>query len=572
MSTRALSTLPRTGADGSREPSDRAIARGPGLSREHYALAVGAVVVVALALRLYHLGAQSFWIDEISVTKFVRSGHLLSDLRDRGGPFEPPLHFLSVFAALWLPIGLESAARVPAALAGVLEVLALILLTREATGRRAPAVVAGALLAVAPYAVRYSQEARYYTMFSAFALLSWWLLLRALRVRSRGGWAAYGVSIAALVLTHPFAPLVIVTQAGWVAVRAWRGRSKYEAALSVEDRSVEDRSVEDPVSDAGPRVVGLGRGYFGALVLAAVLAAPWYLYGALRWLPNLRDGKSYTINEPGAIDVRLQPDLFKRGAEWLLGNSAHVSVLAGALVLAMLLAPFVTKGRDRVVVLVAGGLGLGVFLLMVPLARQMGTYYAMRRIEALLPVGLLLAALGIVGTFDRLRALRLRRAAFVVVGVSVAVLVLLGGQATAAYYGTEKTNYREFARIMREAPDGALVVVGPVDVRTIPWIKSYLEWEGVDRPVRFLAVGDPPPNLPLPPGGVVWLTGVPPNVPGLTTRALNDVGNMQVIAGDRSVGQSILPWFVSHSQPRDAATLKVQSDQVSLLPPFLPAP
>ena len=168
--------------------------------------------------------------------------------------------------------------------------------------------------------------------------------------------------------------------------------------------------------------------------------------------------------------------------------------------------------------------------------------------------------------------LRLGRAAIVVVGASVVAVLVLGAQATAAYYGTEKTNYREFARIVREAPDDALVVVGPVDHRTIPWIKSYLAWEGVDRPVRYLAVGDPPPALPLKPGGVVWLTGSPPNLAGLKTRALNDVGNMQVIAGDRSVGQSILPWFVSHSLPPDAATLKVQGDQISLLAPFLAAP
>ena len=558
MSTRAPSTLRRTGADGSREPSDRASALGLGLSREHYVLAVVVVVVVALVLRLYHLGAQSFWIDEISVTKFVRSGHLLSDLRDRGGPFEPPLHFLSVFAALWLPIGLESAARVPSALAGALEVLALILLTREATGRRAPAVVAGALLAVAPYAVRYSQEARYYTMFSAFALLSWWLVVRAVRVRSRVGWAAYGASVAALLLTHPFAPLVLVAQAGWLVVRSWWVRRSEANPGSTSDLEVEG--------------IGVGHGYSGALLLAAVLTAPWYIYGALRWLPDLRDGKSYTVNKSGAIDVRLEPDLLKRVAEWLLGNATHATVLAVALLLAMLLAPFVASGRDRVVAIVAGGLGLTIFVMLVPLAREMGTYYAMRRIEALLPIGLMVAALGFVGVADRLRALGPPRAAVVVTGLALTFVLVLGARATASYYKTEKTDYREFARVIRGAPADAAVVVGPVDVRTVPWIKSYMKWKGIHRPVHYFAVGYPPPKLPLSAGGVLWLTGVPPNVRGLSTRPLNDVGHMQVIAGDRSVGQSILPWYASRSHPHDRRTLDRQRLQVSVLPPFLPAP
>src|SRR4249919_1830873 len=189
---------------------------------QRYAIAVAVIVGVALALRLYDLGAQSFWVDEISVASFVRSGHLLTDLRDRGGPFEPPLHYLGVLAALQLPIGFETAARIPAAFYGTLEVLALMLLTREATGRRIPALVAGGLLAVAPFAVRYGQENRYYTTFSALALLTWWLWLRAVRTRTRGPWVGYGLVAALLLVSHPFAPLVLVIQGLAVLVLALR--------------------------------------------------------------------------------------------------------------------------------------------------------------------------------------------------------------------------------------------------------------------------------------------------------------------------------------------------------------
>ncbi len=104
--------------------------------RQWFVIGAVAIVVVALFLRFYGLGSQSFWIDEINVTSFVKSGHLFSDLRDRGGPFEPPLHYLAVIAALHLPFGFETAARIPSALFGTLEVLALILLTYEATRRR----------------------------------------------------------------------------------------------------------------------------------------------------------------------------------------------------------------------------------------------------------------------------------------------------------------------------------------------------------------------------------------------------------------------------------------------------
>ena len=182
----------------------------------------------------------------------MKSGHLFSDLRDRGGPYEPPLHYLTVLAALQLPFGFETAARIPSAVFGALEVLALILLTLEATRRRTTALVAGSLLAVAPFVVRYSQENRYYVMFSALVLLSWWLLLRALRLRTTWSWVWYGVIAAAMQLTHPFAPLVLAIEAGVVAVLAWRARK----------------------TDA---VKPLLRGYVIAVLVGIILILPWYV-------------------------------------------------------------------------------------------------------------------------------------------------------------------------------------------------------------------------------------------------------------------------------------------------------
>ncbi len=93
-------------------------------------------------------------------------------------------------------------------------------------------------------------------MFSAFVLLSWWLLLRALRLRTTWSWVWYGVIAAAMQLTHPFAPLVLVIEAGVVAVFAWRARR----------------------TDA---LRPLLRGYAIAVLLGFILVLPWYAYGAL---------------------------------------------------------------------------------------------------------------------------------------------------------------------------------------------------------------------------------------------------------------------------------------------------
>jgi hypothetical protein len=159
-----------------------------------------------------------------------------------------------------------------------------------------------------------------------------------------------------------------------------------------------------------------------------------------------------------------------------------------------------------------------------------------------------------------------------VAGGAVAIVVAVSAVATVKYYRSEKSDYRALARVVRGTPRDSLVVIGPVDTRWVPWIKNYLKWKGVERPVKFLVAGKPAPRLAFDGQMVVWLTGSPPSVPGLATSALNNVHRMQVIAGDRSVRQAILPWFASTSYPTTRAELRDQRDAVFVLPPFMDAP
>jgi 4-amino-4-deoxy-L-arabinose transferase-like glycosyltransferase len=503
-------------------------------------------VVVALFLRFYGLGSQSFWIDEINVASFVKSGHLFSDLRDRGGPYEPPLHYLTVLAALQLPFGFETAARIPSAIFGALEVLALVLLTLEATRRRTTALVAGSLLTVAPFVVRYSQENRYYVMFSTFVLLSWWLLLRALRRRTTWSWVWYGVVAAAMQLTHPFAPLVLGIEAGVVAVVAWRARKT-------------------------DTVRPLLRGYVIAVLIGVILILPWYAYGALDWVEGIRNGKRYGFNAKGrGYSVPIDRQLFSRMGEWLLGNSRGLSVLVVILVVVIVAAPFLARGRDRATALFALSYTLGFMLVLIPLARLIGTYFAYRRIESLIPPLLLVAAIGIVAAVERLVRLRVdRRVAFAAGAVLLVVILGLSLAATIEYYGSEKSNYREMARIIRDTPaDEDVVITANADPTRI---LEYLSWQGVRRPVTFV-IKDDPPDLPASMKKIVWFTGASPARDDMRTRALNDLEEMQIVAGDSSGPLAILPWFVSRSEPSSPAQLDAQGEAVSRLPHLLPPP
>ena len=158
------------------------------------------------------------------------------------------------------------------------------------------------------------------------------------------------------------------------------------------------------------------------------------------------------------------------------------------LVVIAIASPLLARGRDRRVALFALAYSIGFVIVLVPLARVLGTYFAYRRIESLVPVILLAVAIGLMGIVDRLTQLHLdRRVAYAFGAVALLVIVALSLAATLAYYDTEKSNYRELARIVHDTPADEDVVIGPsADPARI---LEYLEWKGV-RPARRVRPGE----------------------------------------------------------------------------------
>ncbi len=515
-------------------------------------LAIVAIVLAALALRVARLGHESFWIDELNAVHLARSGGVLHAVRSFG-PFEPPLSHLLVAVSLKLPFGAETAARLPMALFGAVEVLALYLLARELTKRISIALLAAGLLAVAPFSVRYSQEARYYTMFSALQLLSWWMLLRSLRGEKRA-WVWYGVLAGLMLLTHPFAGFVIGVQVLVGAAAAWWSRDR-----------------------EGRRATLRGLGISAAI--AAVMVLPWLVYGASTWLSRYSGGDRFQLSPLELGGVQLDASLFKRSGEWLLGNAAHVTPLVVILGALVLLAPFVARGRTRWCAVAIGAYLLVMTAALAALANQLNTYFAFRRIESFVPGLLLVAAIAMVGLRDRIApALLNRPMATAVVGALVVAVVGLSLWTTREYYGTEKSDYRALVAAIDGVGRDTFVVMGPIPDNWKPQIKAYLASKHVHHQVSFMLTGQPRRAAPRLDAGVrrvLWLTGASPDVRGLRTRGLNRADKLQIIAGDHSWvlhGQITLPLSASISTPRGQAAFDAQWEANKSTPFLVPPP
>jgi hypothetical protein len=200
-------------------------------------VAVGVLFVFALTLRLYGIGDENLWMDEVYQLR-VASQSVLEIIRNYypGCPYgvcdQAPLSFL-VFHFFASPS--EATFRLPAALCGAAGVVALLAVARMLVP--APVAWLGAvLLAFSPLHLWYSQEARWYTLWSLLVTLSYGMLVRALTSGRWRAWVVYGFVTAASAYTFIFTYFVIVCQGVSVLLvppRARRLRGFIAAQLGV---------------------------------------------------------------------------------------------------------------------------------------------------------------------------------------------------------------------------------------------------------------------------------------------------------------------------------------------------
>ncbi|MGK7894252.1 MAG: glycosyltransferase family 39 protein [Xenococcus sp. (in: cyanobacteria)] len=206
-------------------------------------------IVIGIFLRFANLESKVYWIDEVNTSvrvagyakeefkQLVPSNRVIklselqafqtvSSSRSWSDTFNAltqnaehsPLFYLT--ARLWMQ-WFDSSITNARSLAAVISLFtfpAMVWLCYELFQNLATGYIASAFLAVSPLQILYAQEAREYSLFAVFILVSSAALLRALRLSSRSPqkgqlfslWGSYALTVAIALYSHFLAAITIV--------------------------------------------------------------------------------------------------------------------------------------------------------------------------------------------------------------------------------------------------------------------------------------------------------------------------------------------------------------------------
>lgn len=167
------------------------------------------VLLIAVFLRLYRLGATSLWFDEVSS---ILSGNLLSfnNLITNMWKIGIACPLYSTFIYYWRYLGNEEAVlRLSSAIFGIGCVVGIYHLGKVFFDKKT-GLICAFLLAISPFHIYYSQELRMYTLISFLTILCTYYLFKALKENKDVYWVLYIVFNTLNLYIHYMTSLVLL--------------------------------------------------------------------------------------------------------------------------------------------------------------------------------------------------------------------------------------------------------------------------------------------------------------------------------------------------------------------------
>lgn len=176
------------------------------------------ILLLSAFLRLYNLGGESLWLDEGFTARRAHAS-FIGLLHEFKHETQTGLYYFG--EKIWCAAfgTSEASLRFPSVIFGVLAVWGVFLAGRVMFGP-GTALCSALLLAVNPFAVFYSQEARPYSLFLAAAVFSVYFTLCLLRRPHKGWMLGYAVATTIALYSHPLGPLLLLVHGtAWLVYR-----------------------------------------------------------------------------------------------------------------------------------------------------------------------------------------------------------------------------------------------------------------------------------------------------------------------------------------------------------------
>ena len=205
--------------------------RRAGAIKNRDGIFAGGVVFLAYALRAYAVSRQALRGDEAFSLTF--SSQSIGEIMRAMAYTEPnpPLYWLLLNGWMRAAGQSELAVRWPSVLAGVIAVALTYRLGRAMAGVRT-GLSAALLVAVSPFLIWYSQDARVYSLLSALVVGAVWQTWEAARRNPTSRWLASGVLWWLAMFAHYFAVLPFVS-VGFALLLTPQTRSRWRPAGGV---------------------------------------------------------------------------------------------------------------------------------------------------------------------------------------------------------------------------------------------------------------------------------------------------------------------------------------------------
>ena len=438
-----------------------------------YLIIASLITLLALSLRLHHLDYESLWMDEIHQTSTYTDsfeGIIFSAAAEQ----QPPLdywigHVVQQFSSS------DFAVRLPAALFGAGSVALLMFIIAKASTWPV-ALVAGAIMAMLPFHIYFSQEARPYSL-PMFLLLA--LLLSVRRIARKddppGGRHVIIMLIVSVGFLHAraLAPLVVVTAMVPIVLLRF--------ALSVRH--------DDETA----------KGWQKQLLLASVML----ILSVTLYMPSFRlileTGQRYAP-DASRLDLGVILDGVSKFSFWPLWRAYIVQMepLGLALLPLLVIAPILAVKSwktDFLVFLTALLLPMACVLHLVVFEAKTAWTFRPPYPIYILPLALILTAFTFQRILDLIRPMKkgtiLRGVLLVAVGLTI---FAVGQRAFALKSVKKKTDWRGLTDYLERSPDDKQALI-------FDSLKPYGKWEPTfygfgryyDGQSLCLSVGSMPP-------------------------------------------------------------------------------